>query len=370
MAEPLKNAFGPAVPKRLAETIVPVFPGFPTRAFLKEVLDGYEPLALLDRGRHIAGALARHLPQDFEAAADILVASLGPRLERTENNGMAPFFYLPHSMFVSTHGLDHFEPSMRALYELTQRFTAEMAIRPFIVKDSKRTLERLREWSSDPNVHVRRLVSEGTRPRLPWAMRLPEFQRDPKPVIALLQLLKDDAELYVRRSVANNLNDIGKDHPDILTNVATNWLAKASPERAWIVRHALRSAIKRGEAGALAVLDYAPVKQIRIAKAEITPKRAKIGGKMTVAFDVTNMGKAPARLMVDFRIHYVKAKGTASAKTFKLTALNLTSGETTRLSKSVSLKEMTTRKHHPGAHRVEAVINGQVSILGEFHLSR
>ena len=369
MAEPLKNAFGPAVPKRLAATIVPVFPGFAAKAFLKDALDGFEPLALLDRGRHIARALARHLPQDYEAAADILVASLGPRLERTADNGMAPFFYLPHTMFVSNHGLDHFEASMTALYELTQRFTAEMAIRPFIVKDAKRTLARLRDWSSDPNVHVRRLVSEGTRPRLPWAMRLPDFQRDPTPVIALLERLKDDPELYVRRSVANNLNDIGKDHPDILTGVAAQWLVKASPERAWIVRHALRSAIKRGEAAALAVLDYAPVKQIRIDNAAIAPKRAQIGGKLTIAFDVSNSGKTAARLMVDFRIHYVKAKGATSPKTFKLTALNLGPGTSVRLAKAVSLKDMTTRKHHAGVHRVEAMINGQVTPLGEFNLS-
>jgi 3-methyladenine DNA glycosylase AlkC len=370
MAEPLKNAFGPAIAKRLAETIVPVFPAFPARAFTQDALNGYEPLALLDRGRQIARALARHLPQDFGAAAEILVASLGPRLERTENNGMAPFFYLPHTMFVSNNGLDHFEASMRALYELTQRFTAEMAIRPFIVQDPKRTLARLRDWSGDPNVHVRRLVSEGTRPRLPWAMRLPDFQRDPKPVIALLERLKDDPELYVRRSVANNLNDIGKDHPAILTDVAAKWLVKASPARTWIVRHALRSAIKRGEAAALAVLDYAPVKQIRIANAEIAPKRAKIGGKLTIAFDVTNAGKTPARLMVDFRIHYVKARGTASAKTFKLTALDLAPRATVRLAKSVSLKDMTTRKHHPGEHRVEAMINGHVTDLGGFQLSK
>lgn len=370
MAEPLKNAFGPAVPKRLAEAIIPVFPAFPAKAFLKDALDGFEPLALLDRGRLIARALARHLPGDFEAAADILVASLGPRLERTENNGMAPFFYLPHTMFVSSQGLDHFEPSMRALYELTQRFTAEMAIRPFIVKDAKRTLAKLRQWSGDPNVHVRRLVSEGTRPRLPWAMRLPDFQRDPAPVIALLERLKDDPELYVRRSVANNLNDIGKDHPAILTEVATKWLAKASPERAWIVRHALRSAIKRGEAAALAVLDYAPVKQIGIAKAQIAPQRAKIGGKLTIAFDVTNTGKTAARLMVDFRVHYVKAKGATSPKTFKLTALDLGPGASVRLVKAVSLKDMTTRKHHLGTHRVEAMINGQVTPLGAFELSR
>ena len=370
MAEPLKNAFGPTVPKRLAEAIVPVFPAFPTRAFLKDALDGFEPLALLDRGRHIAAALARHLPADFEAAADILLASLGPKLERTENNGLAPFFYLPHTLFVSSYGLDHFDVSMRALNELTQRFTAEMAIRPFIVRDPKRTLARLRLWAADPNVHVRRLVSEGTRPRLPWAMRLPDFQRDPSPVVALLEILKDDPELYVRRSVANNLNDIGKDHPQVLTRIAARWLKDATPDRAWIVRHALRSAIKRGDADALGALDYAPSKHVRVANPRLTPQRAKIGGQIAIAFDVSNAGKKPVRLMIDFRIHYVKANGSTSSKTFKLSAPTVDAGETVRVAKSVSLREMTTRKHYAGSHRVDAVINGQVFPLGAFRLAR
>ena len=368
MAEPLKNAFGPSVPKQIAEMIAAVLPAFPAQAFLKDALAGYEPLALLARGRHIAEALARHLPDDFAAASDILVASLGPRLARTENNGMAPFLYLPHTIYVSTYGLDHFEPSMRALYELTRRFTAEMAIRPFIARDTPRTLKRLTQWAADSDVHVRRLVSEGTRPRLPWAARLPAFQNDPTPVLALLELLKDDPELYVRRSVANNLNDIGKDHPVILAATGARWLKGATAERAWIVRHALRSAIKRGEAAALAVLDYAPARKVAIAEPTITPRRAKIGGAVTVAFDVTNKGKASLRLMIDFRIHFVKANGKASPKTFKLTSFELGGGKTARLSKKVSLQEMTTRKHYPGLHRIEAVINGQVLPLGDFRL--
>lgn len=369
MAEPLKNAFGPAVPKQIAGMIAAVYGDFPAKAFLKDALAGYEPLALLARGRHIAEALARHLPDDFAAASDILVASLGPRLERTENNGMAPFLYLPHTIYVSTYGLDHFEPSMRTLYELTRRFTAETAIRPFIARDTPRTLERLAQWAGDADVHVRRLVSEGTRPRLPWAARLPAFQKDPAPVLGLLELLKDDPELYVRRSVANNLNDIGKDHPDILAATGTRWLKGASAERAWIVRHALRSAIKRGEAAALAVLDYAPARNVAIADPTVSPRRAKIGGTVSIAFDIVNKARAPLRLMVDFRIHFVKANGKASPKTFKLTSLELAGNETARVSKTVSLREMTTRKHYPGLHRVEAVLNGQVLPLGDFRLT-
>lgn len=213
MAEPLKNHFGPEIPKRIAGMISAVFPRFDAQAFLDEAFKGYEDLHLTPRGWQIARALRRHLPDDFAAAADILIASLGPKLDRTEGLGMAPFLYLPHVLFVAEYGLDHFELSMRAQYELTQRFTAEFGIRPFLVRYPEQTLARLTAWTGDPSVHVRRLVSEGTRPRLPWAPRLRAFQANPRPVLALLERLKDDPELYVCRSVANNLNDIGKDHP-------------------------------------------------------------------------------------------------------------------------------------------------------------
>ena len=247
MAEPLKNRFGPEVPKRIAATISAVHPQFDSRGFIAAVLDGFEALELMPRARHIAAALRRFLPKDYSRAANILIDSLGPKLERDAGNGMAPFFYLPHVFYVAAHGLDHFELSMRAQYELTQRFTAEFSIRPYLIHHPQRTLKTLATWSEDASVHVRRLVSEGTRPRLPWAMRLPAFQRDPQPVLALLERLKDDPELYVRRSVANNLNDIGKDNPDALLKTAARWLKNAPAPRAALVRHALRSSIKAGD---------------------------------------------------------------------------------------------------------------------------
>src|SRR4029453_10690801 len=205
---------------------------------------GLDRLELLQRGWHLAEALQAFLPQPFAKAADVLVASLGPELDGTEQFGMALFRYLPHVLFVQKYGLDDFEAAMQAQYELTNRFSAESSIRPYLAKHPEKTYARLVEWARDDNVHVRRLVSEGTRPRLPWAPRLPDFQKDPQPVIALLELLKDDPERYVQRSVPNNLNDIGKDHPEIAIDVCRRWMADATPARAWIVKHALRSLVK------------------------------------------------------------------------------------------------------------------------------
>ncbi|MEQ1883121.1 MAG: DNA alkylation repair protein, partial [Burkholderiales bacterium] len=360
MAEPLKNHFGPAIPKTISGMIAAVFRDFDSTSFVKDVLDGYEALELLPRGWKIARALRPYLPRHFPDAVNILTASLGPKLERTEDHGMTPFLYLPHACFVAEYGLDHFEESMAAQYEITQRFTAEFSIRPFIEKYPDATLARLRIWATDPSPHVRRLVSEGTRPRLPWAPRLRAFEKDPRPVLALLELLKDDPELYVRRSVANHLNDLGKDNPDLLIQTATRWLKGASDERRWVVNHALRSAVKRAEAGALGVLGFGSDAKVKIHNATVKPQRVAIGGAVEIAFELKNTGTTIQRVLVDFRIHFVKANGATSAKVFKLKTVEVAPKETVRLSKKVSLREMTTRKHYPGVHKVEAMLNGRV----------
>ncbi len=368
MAEPLKNHFGPQIPRRIAGMISAVFPRFDTNVFLKEVLNGYEALDLTPRGRQIAKTLRRHLPDDYAKSVEILLASLGPKLDRTEEQGMAPFLYLPHVLFVAEFGLDHFELSMQAQYELTQRFTAEFSIRPFLVRYPEQTLARLATWTKDPSPHLRRLVSEGTRPRLPWAPRLRAFQKDPRPVLALLELLKDDPALYVRRSVANNLNDIGKDHPALLVETARRWMTDANEARRWLIRHALRSAIKRGEPGALGFLGFGKKANVAIRNAIITPKRPRVGGSVRIGFEVVNKDSRRQRVMVDFRIHFVKANGKTSPKVFKLKAIELAPKETVPLGKTISLTEMTTRKHYPGIHRVEVVLNGTADPLSAFEL--
>jgi len=323
LAEPLKNQFGADIPVKIAGMISRVSDRLPAEAFVREALDGYEELDLMQRGRKIASALRQHLPVDFKEAAEILIASLGPKLVKMEDIGMTPFLYLPHTLFVAEYGIEHFKVSMRAQYELTQRFTAEFSIRPFLERYPEATLKQLAVWAKDPSPHVRRLVSEGTRPRLPWASRLREFQKDPTPVLSLLELLRDDPSLYVRRSVANNLNDIGKDHPDVLVETAQRWMKDATEERRWLIRHALRSAIKRGEAGALKVMGFGETARVSVAQASIKPKRPVIGGKVTISFEITSTARQPQDVLVDMRIHFVKANGKTSPKVFKLKQLNL-----------------------------------------------
>lgn len=368
MAEALKDQYGPEVAETLAARLMMVYPEFDQQHFLALALQGYDALDLMARGRHIAAALKLTLPADYRQAIKVLMDSLGTPLIDARSFGMSAFFYLPHTQFVARYGLDDYDTSMQAQYHLTQRFTAEFSIRPFIERYPERVLATLREWAQDDNEHVRRLVSEGTRPRLPWAPRLRQFAKNPAPVLELLELLKDDPSLYVRRSVANHLNDLGKDHPQHLNRIARRWMQDASEERQWLVRHALRSAVKRCDTEALDILGYGSTHGIELQDAHITPDQANIGGAVKIRVTLSNQSEKPVPLMADFRILYVKANGQTKPKVFKLKSGTLGAGQSMTLEKQVSLAQMSTRKHYPGNHQVELQLNGQMHDLGSFHL--
>lgn len=378
MAEPLKNLYGTDIPRRIADMIRAAHPTFAHKRFLDFVLPDYESLELMPRGWHMADGLKHALPDDYEKAVDILLSSLPsarPQIAETsatadrEGNTLAPFLFMPHTFFVARYGLNHFDASMRAQYELTQRFTAEFSIRPFLLQHTEATLKQLEKWLSDPSEHVRRLISEGTRPRLPWASRLPVFQKDPAPVLKLLDALKDDPSLYVRRSVANNLNDIGKDNPDVMLDTAERWMYEASAERAWIVKHALRVAVKNAEPRALALMGFGGKAQVQISNARIDPKKVREGDSVMLSCSLQSVAKKTQTLLIDFVVHYVKANGSSRPKVFKLTSCELAPGDTLVLSKKLSLAPMTTRRHYAGDHRVDLLINGQTFVLGSFRLS-
>lgn len=243
----------------LADNLALVHAPFDHQGFQRQALRGLEPLAILQRGHHLAEVLRAHLPPVFEHAVDVLLASLTPPISETDGQSLGGFFYLPHVFFVARYGLDAehndgrdpFDISMRAQYELTRRFTAEFSMRPFAIRWPERTLARLREWTRDPDPHVRRLCSEGIRPRLPWAMRIPALVKDPRPALPILEALKDDPDLYVRRSVANHVGDVAKDHPALAFEWCERWAKGASEERKWIVRLAVRLPAKKGVPAAL-----------------------------------------------------------------------------------------------------------------------
>ncbi len=368
MAEPLKHQFGPPVVRRLATEIGAVQRRFDRAAFECEALRGFEALELLDRGRHLGRVLRDHLPAHFPDAVDVLLATLPEH--KAPAGGMSSFYYLAHTEFVRQFGVPHLDASLTALHALTQVFTGEFAIRPLVDAHPGPVLERLREWTRDPSEHVRRLVSEGTRSRLPWAPRLRAFAADPSPVVELLERLRDDESLYVRRSVANNLNDIWKDHPARLVAIAAAWMEDASAERRWIVQHALRSAVKKGDAGALRVLGFGAKASLRVVEHAISPARPRMGTKVVVTVTLDNPSRRAQQVVVDLVVHFVKASGGTSPKVFKLANVSLAPRESVSLRKTVSLADLTTRQHYPGRHQVALQMNGAAEPLGAFTLVR
>jgi 3-methyladenine DNA glycosylase AlkC len=368
MAEALKHFFDERDVRAIASELARAHAPFMAADFVSLCVDGLGALGLTQRAWRIANAMRATLPEPFPAAADVLVRSLGPELVSTEKLGMAPFRYLPHVYFVQAHGLEHFGVAMQAQYELTKRFSAESSIRPYLVRYPEKTLAQLFEWTRDDNPHVRRLVSEGTRPRLPWAPRLAMFQRDPARVLELLERLKDDPVRYVQRSVANNLNDVAKDHPDRVIAICGRWLTGASPGRRWIVNYALRSLIKSAHREALHLVGAGDAAKVRIARVELAPRRLELGGTLRFAFDLVSTAKRAQQLLVDYAVHFVKANGKARAKVFKLRRIELLPKATTRLSGQVSFADLTTRRHYPGAHRIEVLINGSSRRLGSVEL--
>jgi 3-methyladenine DNA glycosylase AlkC len=343
-------------------------PRFPAARFVTDSCNGLEALELLDRGRHIARALGAHLPPSYPDAIDVVLRSLGPEHATDEllGVGMAPFFYLPHTIFVADRGLAHFDLSMRAQYELTKRFSAESSIRAYIAADPERALTFFRTWALDANAHVRRLVSEGTRLRLPWAPRVPWLDKNPERVLALLDVLKDDPSTMVRRSVANNLNDLGKLHPDLLIRTASMWLENGSADRRALVEHALRSAVKRGDPDALGLLGYGKKPSVSLKRVMFTPSRVRIGGRVEMRLVLCSTSPAAQELLVDVAVHFVKARESTGRKVFKLARVTLAPRGRVELKTGVSLKVHTTRTPRPGRHEVDVIVNGKTFRAGSF----
>lgn len=374
MAEPLKNAFSPALVASIAHEITRVHPHFAGDAFLQQATRNLAQLELTGRARQVAGALRDHLPTAYDQALRVLVASLGPPLTMTEGFGMAVFRYLPHVYLIAEHGPaqpHHLAASLAALRELTQRFTSEWGIRPFIEQHYDHTMAVLATWIDDDSVHVRRLVSEGCRARLPWAGRLRCFQRDPTPAIALLDRLVDDPEIYVRRSVANHLGDIAKDHPEVAVATAQRWITERdSAERRWIAAHGLRALAKQGHVGVLTLLGVGTPAKVALSVATFTPRRIRIGAQVTIAVTLRSTSRRPQDLRIDLVVHYVKANGETGAKTFIVDRVHLEPAAQLPLTHTLKLADLTTRKHHPGTHRVELLVNGARLPLGSFTLTR
>ncbi len=364
----LKHGLGQAAIDRIAKALGRVLPGFKQRAFREQALAGIEQLELKQRVAHVIGVLHTHLSDDFREAAKTLA-----RLPHNWDGGpgddpLAGFAAWPLIDYVGVYGLGHPDVSLSLLRKLTPLFSAEFAIRPFIDGHYTLALQHLTSWCDDPNEHVRRLVSEGTRPRLPWGQRLPRFIRNPEPVLGLLERLKDDPREYVRRSVANNLNDISKDNPDAVLRVCRAWIKGAPPERRLIIRRATRGLVKAGHPEVFSLLGYTKSPQIAVRNFRLHRKRVAPGDSLAFSCDIVSLARSKQSVVLDYAVHFMKANGKPSKKIFKLKPMELGPEQTTIVQKSHSFKQITTRRYYAGEHAIELLINGTTRGIRKFQL--
>lgn len=371
--EPFKNLFSPILVRAMAAHLARHLPGFDPQAFAAPILAALEPLELKARAQMIADHLHVALPGDAARRADVLRGLLHPdRLDHAnqpaDERGLCGWAILPLTMVVGQHGIGDFDRSMGLLREMTMRFSSEFAIRHFLLADQARALSIMQGWLDDPNRHVRRLISEGARPRLPWAMQLPALMDDPTPVLPFLKRLRDDPEPYVRRSVANHLNDISKDHPALVVRLAADWMAGADKERRALLSHACRSLIKKGDAEALAVFGRAPP-LIAAAVPVLSGRELAMGSRLEMTLPLKSLSAAPQDLTVDYVLHFLKANGQRAPKVFKGTVLTLDPGQERTLRLTHHFREVTTRRHNPGEQALSFRINGVDTVAVTFLLT-
>lgn len=317
-------------------------------------------LELKERINAIADALNEFLPQKYNQAIKIILKT-APHLGGFENWALL--------MYIEKFGLDYFDDSVQAMEILTRYSTAEFAIRPYMIQYTKQMMPILHRWTEDENEHVRRLAAEGSRPRGVWMPHIEQFKKDPAEVLQLLEKLKTDSSLYVRKAVANNLNDISKDHPMLVIQTGKKWLKQNCTETNWIVKHACRTLLKKGQPEVFPLFGFTENPQIEIKNFKLNKKRIKIGETALLSFDLLSNSTDSQKLAIDYKLYYMKKNGKQSPKVFKLSEKNIANNKQIALSTKHSFKEMTTRKHYAGKHTVELIINGSMVASLDFSLN-
>ncbi len=359
--EPLKEMFGPVFYKKLAQVFSVEYKSFSQEKFLKDVLGPLGAMSLNERMHHTAHVLHQHLPADYEKTIAIMKAVI-PQLTPGYTNLVFPDY-------VSLFGTSHFSTSLEALKFFTRFGSSEFAIRTFLKLDLAKTLPIMYRWSHDDDFHVRRLASEGSRPRLPWSFKLDAIIQKPVLTTPILETLKADKELYVRKSVANHLNDFSKDSPEHLLLLIKAW-DKTNPNTAWIVRRGCRSLLKQGDKKSMAVFNLTKDVKVALKKFSINKSLIRLNEELVFQFDLVSTKSSAQRLMIDYRIHYFKKSGVQLPKVFKLKEIELKAGETVSIIKKQRFQDFTTRKHYSGAHLLEILVNGEVVQRKKFEFKR
>lgn len=360
-----KHWISPAVVQAYAQGLKKAWPDFDTESFL-EVQKTLEHHELKGRVRLIAYALKKHLQPEYKKALNTLLKSI--RIKKIEG-----FSLWPATEFIQLYGTNDFDHSFAAMRELTQKFTAEFAVRPFIIKNQTKALKELKLAAKSKNTHLRRWASEGSRPRLPWGERLHQLVKNPLPTIEILEILKFDPELYVRKSVSNHLNDIAKDHPMLVIQTLSQWKKQVpthyEKEFRFILNRSLRTLIKAGHPRALELVGITHGhSRLNAQNFKIKNKMIKTGQKIEFSFDLINQSKQSIQYVIDYVIHHKKANGTLSPKVFKLKSGIISPKKSLKIKKNHSFKPITTRVYYSGEHKIEILVNGKKQLSGKFKL--
>lgn len=332
---------------------------FNATAFKNDVTDNLDELSLNERLRNTSIVLHQYLPKDFEKAVGVLYRA-APALKHGYTALVLPDF-------IARYGKNDFYLSMEALKDFTVLGSSEFAIREFLKTDLDKTLKVMNDWAENKNHHVRRLASEGSRPRLPWSFKLEQIIKNPSLTNSILDKLKTDETPYVRKSVANHLNDISKDNTAYLLQLLKSW-DNTHPHTSWIIKHASRTLIKKGDQDSLSLFNFEQDVKVQIGNFKLNTHRVKLGEELQFSFELSSLKDTIQKLVVDYGIYYLKSSGAQSKKVFKLKEIMLLPGQTMKISKKQLFKDLTTRKHYAGRHLVEIIVNGKGLENKEFEL--
>lgn len=359
MSNLLKDMYNRQSLTKLALDVCAVYSAFDVDKFIESTLDkNWENLELKARGRQVCLNLGKYLPEDFDAAIGIIDKIIA------NHDG---FFGTVFNDFVEVFGQDeeNWDISINAMERYTRHASAEFAVRPFIIKHEKRMMAQMLAWSKHEDEHVRRLASEGCRPALPWAQSLPAFKKDPTPILPILEQLKTDLSLYVRKSVANNLNDISKASPDLVVKIAKEWFGKNECTD-WIVKHGCRTLLKKANREVLEIFGYGSADSVEVADLILDVKKCRIGEEIAFSFSI--FAKTAAKVRLEYGIDYVKSGGKRNRKIFKISEVSLKENERKAYTRKHSFEDLSTRKHYPSTHSITLIVNGAEQGTLDFEL--
>ena len=365
MAEPLKNMYNPSFFEGFTSIVNQVIPRFDKQKFLHQVFDTeWESRELKQRIRHIALSLNEHLPGSYKEQVALIIRMI-EQTEKDTNKNSFPYIFFPD--FIEQFGINNLETSLKAMERITQFISCEFAIRPFLLKYQGEVMAQMLKWSKHSNHHVRRFASEGCRPRLPWAMAIPLLKKDPTPILPILENLKNDESLFVRKSVANNINDIAKDNPEVVLQLIKKWKG-SSKETDWIIKHGSRTLLKKADAAIYQIFGLNGKVSCEVNNLKLSKSRIRIGERLGFSFELKATNKKPGTLRIEYAIYYVKFNGKQSRKLFKLSENNYHPDTIYSFKREQRFQDFTTRKHFPGKHKIGIVINGQELATKDFML--